>query len=175
MDEVGKQRAALIHLGQAPPPLPGSLLHLCQAPPPLPGSLLHLGQAPSSTSARLPPPAVFSFPGRVPRRGGSDLNQKKPFLLSSKMMMVTRVWGLERGGRDEVVCVCVYMHVCMLVCVCVCVCVCMYYYYLEVWNFILFLWKIFFWLLLSSLHWKGHSDPFCAHPHSACEILVLGF
>ena len=89
-------------------------------------ALIHLGQAPSSTSARLPPPAVFSLLGRVPRRGGSELNQKKPFLLSSKMMMVTRVWGLECGGRDEVVCVGVYMHVCMLVCIC------MYYYYLEV-------------------------------------------
>ena len=49
-------------------------------------------------------------------------------------MMVTRVWGLECGGRDEVVCVRVCVSVCVCVCVCVhvyacvcvCVCVCVY-------------------------------------------------
>ena len=84
--------------GSSDSPLPGSLLLL---------SFLSLGGSPEESL----------------EEGALTLTRRNLSLLSSKRMMVTRVWGLECGGRDEVVCVSVYMHVCMLVCVCVSVCI----------------------------------------------------
>ena len=83
----------------------------CSSDSPLPGSLLLLS---------------FLSPGGSLKEGALTLTRRNLSLFSSKRMMVTRVWGIECGGRDEVVCISVYMHVCMRVCVSLCVCLCVH-------------------------------------------------